>query len=625
MGLLEKIDLARASGDSKRFTTDQYISDYIIPAAGQFNYNGTTYPLGLNQTAMGWSRTREVMQTLPAYTAALRQCPPAFAAELVRSTVLSQMRFIFRNRPWTQRGRRTFGTASLSAVENPWPNATTGQMVSRMEWHAGLAGNSFVTNWEPGRLRVLRPDWTAIVYGSQLEPQSPGYALDGELIGYIYQNGGFTGDNKNPIRTLRVSEVAHWSPLPDPLSPEMGMSWVTSAVRDMQGDRAMTEHKLRFFENGATPNLVVKGIPAATKEKFDEAVDMMEANHTGIRNAYRTLYLTLGADATVVGGDMKQLDFANTQGKGETRIAMLSRVPAAILQISEGLQGSALNQGIFNAARRLFTDSWVYPTMQDLAAALSPLVDVPPDAELWFDTSDMPILREDARDAAEIEQIKEASIVAYSMGGFTRESAVLAVSGQDVTLLVPDPNWVSVQVQAGGDGAASSSEPKAASANGKSPVATGKPSTRSDMIPADSPIEIHNHVTSPTSTAPPVFNAYITVPERSVLVENTVQAANAPDVIVQGDTINVQPAAVSIPVTVQPANAPDVTVQGDTITVQPSAVSVPVTVQPAEVTVPITVTPAAVTVNMPPEEPNLGVTVERDADGNVTGVTPKEG
>jgi hypothetical protein len=33
-----------------------------------------------------------------------------------------------------------------------------------------------------------------------------------------------------------------------------------------------TDHKVRFFENGATPNLVVKGIPA-TKGQFEELVD----------------------------------------------------------------------------------------------------------------------------------------------------------------------------------------------------------------------------------------------------------------------------------------------------------------------------------------------------------------
>ncbi len=176
----------------------------------------------------------------------------------------------------------------------------------------------------------------------------------------------------------------------------------------------------------------------------------MEEKHAGVANAYRTLYLTLGADATVVGSDMKQLDFKATQGAGETRLAVLSRVPAPLLGISEGLAGSSLNAGNFGMARRMFADTWVYPSLQDVCAALAPLVRVPADAELWFDTADMPILREDAKDAADIEQIKQQTITGYVRDGFTWESSVAAVRGQDVSLL-KHSGLVSVQLYKPGE------------------------------------------------------------------------------------------------------------------------------------------------------------------------------
>jgi phage portal protein BeeE len=284
------------------------------------------------------------------------------------------------------------------------------------------------------------------VYGSQQEPDDAAHALDGEIVGYVYQNGGIRAGNGNKPVTLLPDEVAHWSPLPDPENAGIGMSWLTPALREIQGDQLATDHKVRFFENGATPNLVVKGIPAASKEQFDEVVDAMESKHAGVRNAYRTLYLTAGADASVVGVDMKQLDFKATQGTGETRIAFLSRVPAPLLGISEGLAGSSLNAGNFGQARRSFADTWVYPTLQDLAASLSPLVQVPADAELWFDTTDIPLLREDAKDAVDIEQTKASTIVALVNGGFEWKSAVAAVMGQDMTLL-KHTGLVSVQLQ----------------------------------------------------------------------------------------------------------------------------------------------------------------------------------
>jgi HK97 family phage portal protein len=450
MALLDRIDAVRGAGatlvrrDEERMGVDQWITDYLMPSYHSFN--GQQYPMGLNQTWTG-KRIQEIASTLPAYAAALRACPPAFAAQMVRAVVLSQARFTFRNLPHSPTPKRKFGTSALSIVEKPWTNATTGELLSRMEWHAGLAGNAYVAR-QPNRLRVLRPDWVSVVWGSEYEPDDPIGALDAEVIGYVYRNGGYGMANANTkIRTLLPEEVAHWSPIPDPESPGMGQSWVTAALKDIQADRAATEHKLMFFANGATPNMVVKGIPAMSKEQFDEIVDAMEERHTGVRNAYRTLYLTAGADATVVGADLKQLDFKATQGAGETRIALLGRVPAPLLGISEGLAGSSLNAGNFGMARRMFSDTWVYPSLQDVSAALSTVVDVPSDAELWFDASDIPLLREDAKDAADIELIKANTIRQLVDGGFEPGSAVAAVQGQDMNLLL-HTGKTSVQLQA---------------------------------------------------------------------------------------------------------------------------------------------------------------------------------
>jgi phage portal protein BeeE len=459
LGLLERVGEARRVTAERAFPGDQWLTDYLIPSQqAQFNYGGAVYQVGgLLQTSPFGPRVQEISATLPSYAAALRRCPPAFAAEMVRALVLSQARFTFRNRPSTNTPRRTFGTSALSVLEEPWPNATTGELLARMEWHAGLAGNSYVYR-QPDRLRVLRPDWVAILYGSQLEPDDPAHALDGEVIGYIYQQGGVKGGNRSKVYTLLPADVVHWSPLPDPEAAGLGMSWVTPAVREIQGDQAATEHKLNFFRNGATPNMVVKGIPAANEEQFNQIVNQLEASHSGVRNAYKTLYLTAGADVTVVGSSLQQLDFKATQGAGETRIALLSRVHPVILAIAEGLAGSSLNAGNFAMARRLWADSWIYPTLQDVARALAPIVRVPSDAELWYDPADMPILREDAKDAAEIEQIKQTTITGYVKEGFTADSAVAAVNGQDVKLL-KHTGLVSVQLQPPGVTAPADGQP----------------------------------------------------------------------------------------------------------------------------------------------------------------------
>jgi hypothetical protein len=445
VGVLDRVNAraARRGRGESRYSIDTWISDYLIPSGGQFSYGSTSYPFGLGQQSLAGNRAAEIANSLPGYRMALQACPPAFAAQMVRALILSQMRFTFRNPPWHRATpRRTFGNPDLGLLEKPWLNGTTGGLVSRMEWHAGLAGNAFVRR-EPDRLRLLRPDWTAIIHGSQSEPEWPSGALDAELIGYVYANRGIGVGEPS---FLLPKDMAHWAPLPDPEMTDLGMSWLTPAIREMQGDRLATEHKIRYFEQGATPNLVVKNIPAVNREQFLELVADMEEQHAGVANAYRTLYLTGAADATVIGSNLAELDLSAVQGRNETRLSVLSRVPAALLGISEGLAGSSLNAGNFGMARRIFADSWVYPSLQDLANSLAPVVKVPADAELWFDTADMPVLREDAKDAADIEQVKANTITGYVKEGFTPESAIAAVRGQDVSLL-RHSGLVSVQLQ----------------------------------------------------------------------------------------------------------------------------------------------------------------------------------
>lgn len=454
MGILERIASARGE---QRYSADHYLTDYVIP----FQYGGMQYGVpganGLVQTLAG-NRSTEIVNSLPGYAAALRQCPPAFAAQLVRAMVLSQARFCFRNRST----RKTFTNTRLGPLEKPWTGATTGELIARMEWHAGLAGNAFTTRQNRAgrpRLRVLRPDWVAIVYGSDQEPEDAAHALDGEVIGYVYQNGGLWSDRGRPTVIL-PEDMAHWSPIPDPEAAGAGQSWITPAIRDMQQDRLAGEHTIRFFENGATPNLVVKGIPAATKTQFDDLVEMMESKHSGVANAYKSLYLTAGADASIVGANLADLDLKSVHGSAETRISALSRVHPVILGIAEGLAGSSLNAGNFGQAKRIWADTWIYPSLQDLSASLAPIIDVPADAELWFDAKDIPLLREDGKDAADIASTQAQTIRTLLDAGYTPDSVQSAVQAQDWSLL-KHTGLFSVQLQPPGSQQATPGPPTA--------------------------------------------------------------------------------------------------------------------------------------------------------------------
>jgi hypothetical protein len=358
-----------------------------------------------------------------------------FACELTRMALFSEARFQWR-RMNNGRPGDLFGTADLSILEQPWPGGTTGDLLSRMLVYADLGGSAYVVRSqdEPDRLRLPRPDWVTMVLGSQDEPQQARTAFDADLLGIIYHPGGLNS-GKGADRSFLVDEFAYFAPIPDPTARFSGMSWLTPIMREVQADSAATMHKLMFFENGATPQLVVTMGPGVTPASLKQFVAKMDDQHDGWRNAYKTLYLGGGAQVNVVGKDLAQLDFKATQGAGETRIVNAAGMHAVVVGLSEGLAGSSLNAGNFNAAARLVANKTLRPLWRNAAGSLQNIVQAPPGADLWYDDRDIAFLKEDAKDAADIEFIKAQAIRQLVDAQFEPDSIVAAIAAQDMTLL----------------------------------------------------------------------------------------------------------------------------------------------------------------------------------------------
>jgi phage portal protein BeeE len=367
-----------------------------------------------------------------------------FACELKRMSIFSEARFIYRG---FNKGRpgRLFSLPELDILERPWPRGTTGDLLSRMLLNADIGGNAYVarTMEDPDRLRMLRPDWVTIVMGdSSGRPVASAAQLDAEILGFIYD----PQDGYTEPEALLADEVAHFAPIPDPIARFRGMSWLTPVIREVQADQAATMHKLGFFEHGATPQMVVTFDATVTEDQFKAFVAKMDEGHSGWRNAYKTLYLGGGATPTVVGKDLQQLDFSNTQGKGETRIIAAAGLHPVLVPSSEGMQGSSLNAGNYGAARRSVADTTFRPLWRNVAGSLQAIVPAPTGSELWHDEAGVAFLREDAADAAKIQQIQAETINSLVREGFTAVSAKAAVMAQDMTLL-EHTGFVSVQLQ----------------------------------------------------------------------------------------------------------------------------------------------------------------------------------
>lgn len=362
-----------------------------------------------------------------------------FACSLARMLLFSEARFKFRQ---IRSGRPgdLFGTEALGVLERPWRNGTTGELLAHMEQDVTLAGNSFWYRTDRGRLKRLRPDWVTIL--STVDSDNPSAALEAEVQGYMF------GPPSRPQQAeyLTVDRVAHWSPIPDPEMAWRGMSWLTPILREIDADSAATSHKLQFFEHAATPNMVVKFDPAVTQAQVEAFSQAFAERHEGAANAYKTLVLGGGADARVVGSSFEQMNFKVTQGAGETRIAAAAGVPPVIVGLSEGLQAATYSN--YGQARRKFADGWARPSWRSAAAAMANIVDVPTDAELWYDDRDIPFLQEDQKDAAEIRSVDAVTVKALIEAGYEPDAVIQAVAADDLTVLFGQhTGMLSVQLQ----------------------------------------------------------------------------------------------------------------------------------------------------------------------------------
>jgi hypothetical protein len=403
-----------------------------------FNYGSNAYSFGLNQTLLGDKETIDG-NYLGHVRQAFKDDSVVFACIVNRMSLFSEARFQFRERTSGRPGK-LFGKPSLARLEIPWPGGTTGDLLARALLDIDLAGNHYGRR-VPNGITRLRPDWVDIILGSESEPNDPAGAIDAEVIGYIYYPGG-RNSQRTPV-TLGPSEIYHFAPLPDPEAAFRGMSWLSPVINEILADKATTKHKLKFFENGATPNLVIK-INESERTKFLEWVKTIREGHEGPENAYKSLFIGPGADATVVGADLKQLDFKVTQGAGETRIAAAAQVPPVIVGLSEGLAAATYSN--YGQARRRFADMTIRPLWRNFAGSVSRIIDAPGTSELWYDDRDIPALQEDQKDSAEILYRRAQTIRTLTDAGYEAESVVAAVDADDLSLL-KHSGLFSVQLQ----------------------------------------------------------------------------------------------------------------------------------------------------------------------------------
>ncbi len=376
---------------------------------------------------------RERIQPMTSYAdAGFKSNAIIYSLVNARANLFAQAEFKFQSLTT----RRLFGTPGLALLEQPWPNGTTGDLLARMLQDVDLAGNAFVRLTPFGTLQRLRPDWVEIM-------QAERYADDGteayEVIGYGYRSDGTAVDEVYP-----VEEVAHWAPVPDPTARWRGMSWITPIVREVNADISMTAHRQAFFDNAATPNLMIRYSQRLNQETVDRIRERWNARYSGAASAGGTVILDEGADLTVVGKDMRETSFDAVQAAGEARMASAAGVPPIVAGLRAGLAAATYSN--YEQALKAFANNTMAYLWQSAVASLGKLVPVPAGSRLWYDTGTIPALQdaETARAEAAHTYAQAASVLITA--GYEPTSVQDALIAGDMALLAHS-GLVSVQLQ----------------------------------------------------------------------------------------------------------------------------------------------------------------------------------
>jgi hypothetical protein len=213
------------------------------------------------------------------------------------------------------------------------------------------------------------------------------------------------------------------------------MSWLTPIVRDVAGDDGLTQYKIRYLQNSASPNLLIKYASKLQDATVDKIRERMVARHGGVDNAFKTLVLDQGADVTVIGNSLAQMDFSNVATAGTDRILAASMVPGVLVGL-EPLRGAG--KGYQESMHKL-ADLWARPQWRSVCGALGQLITVPAGNRLWFDTADIAALQDGALQRGQTALVNMQAVLTARQAGYSRESIPTAVTSGDITKLVPDP------------------------------------------------------------------------------------------------------------------------------------------------------------------------------------------
>lgn len=202
--------------------------------------------------------------------------------------------------------------------------------------YLNLTGNAFTVIVREKTTNIPISLWPLNPVHIQIVPK-----VNGEIMGYIYNPKGEILSEGLPILPDDMMHVK----LPNPSDPLQGLGFGLSPIaplaKSADVDNQLTTFLKVFFEHGAMPSGAIKLKDMMLDEdSIAEIKEKFMATYGNYENWADIAVLDMTMDYERIGLTFDEMDFSNLDGRNESRMLLPFGVPAEIMPIRLGLEGS---------------------------------------------------------------------------------------------------------------------------------------------------------------------------------------------------------------------------------------------------------------------------------------------
>lgn len=276
-------------------------------------------------------------------------------------------------------------------LARPNPYMSENQFQGLQEAYLNLTGNAFAVLIRPNESTLpteiwpLNPTWVQIIPDSK-----------GSIKGYLYNPNGVLSDSSIPFLPSDMMHVK----LPNPLDPLYGLGFGLSPISPLAQsgdvDNQITKFLKAFFQKGAMPSgaLKLKDMTLDDDSIAEIKQRWMEV-YGGVDNWTDIAVLDMTMEYERIGMTFAEMDFEKIDTRNESRMLLPFGVPAELLPITLGLQGSTFANK--EEARRVFWEDTMRYEMSLFIDVYQHYLSTDDGYFPIWDTSKVPALKKDVQ------------------------------------------------------------------------------------------------------------------------------------------------------------------------------------------------------------------------------------